>query len=71
MSRRGLEAKCPFWIDRHDKPYGTICCEGVTKDCYTMLRFRKHEKALAYKKQHCAGDFKMCRLFKALIGKYE
>lgn len=75
MSKRGLEARCPFWKDRHDRKSGQIYCEGIVKGCSMMLQFRPPktaaEKASAHKKKYCAGSFIKCPLFKAVMEQYE
>ena len=68
--KRGLEARCPFWKDRHDRPSGVICCEGITTDSTLTLRFRRPEKGSEHKKRFCAGAYKACPLFKAAMEKY-
>lgn len=70
--KRGLEAKCPFWIDRHDRHGGVIFCEGVVKGCGLQLNFRRSEDASRYKKRYCASDaYHECRIQKAVGMKYE
>ena len=60
--------RCPFYSTMDSK---SITCEGITDECWCILRFSTMEAKSQHRKIFCSRKYENCELYIMLEKKYE